>query len=131
MLTPVSPQRAIPGKSRRGLWVDLSPVLAGAIERSLPSREDRDLEAPLFGGVGADRLRTAIGRACKATGVPLFSPHDLHHRRISLLLHLHGVPWARIGEFVGQRDLAVNATTYSHVLTNEAELDYKALPSGL
>lgn len=33
----------------------------------------------------ADRLRTAIGRACKAAGVPVFSPHDLRHRRISLL----------------------------------------------
>ena len=28
--------------------------------------------------------------------------HDLRHGRISLL-HLRGVPWARIGEFVGQR----------------------------
>jgi hypothetical protein len=33
-------------------------------------------------------------------GIPLFSPHDLRHRRISLL-HLRGMPWARIGEQVG------------------------------
>ena len=51
----------------------------------------------------------------EGAGVPLFSPHDLRHRRISLL-HLRGVPWARIGEFVGQRNLAVTANTYSHVL---------------
>lgn len=40
------------------------------------------------------------------------------------LLHLAGVPWARIGEHVGQRGLAVTANTYSHVLANEEELEY-------
>jgi integrase len=58
-------------------------------------------------------------------GVPLFSPHDLRHRRISLL-HLRG-PWARIGEFVGQRNLSVTADVYSHVLGDETELDYAGL----
>ncbi len=43
------------------------------------------------------------------------------------LLHLGGVPWARIGEHVGQRNLAVTANTYSHVLIDEAELDYAGL----
>jgi hypothetical protein len=33
-----------------------------------------------------------------------------------------GVPWARIGEHVGQRNLAVTANTYTHVLADE--LDY-------
>jgi hypothetical protein len=51
---------------------------------------------------------------------------DLRHRRISLL-HLRGVPWARIGEFVGQRDLTVTANTYTHVLADETELDYVKL----
>jgi hypothetical protein len=37
---------------------------------------------------------------------------------------LSGVPWARIGEFVGQRDLNVTANTYTHVLMDENELDY-------
>jgi len=39
------------------------------------------------------------------------------------LLHLSGVPWARIGEHVGQRSLRVTADTYSHVLSEERELD--------
>lgn len=34
------------------------------------------------------------------------------------------MPWARIGEFVGQRNLAVTANTYTHVLTDERELDH-------
>jgi integrase len=59
-------------------------------------------------------------------GRSAFSSHDLRHRRISLL-HLSGVPWARIGEHVGQRNLAVTANTYSHVLADESELDYVEL----
>jgi len=80
----------------------------------------------LFAGSGADALRTSIAKACKAAGIPLFSPHDLRHRRISLL-HLRGMPRARIAEFVGQKDLTVAANTYTHVLVDEAELDYREL----
>jgi hypothetical protein len=46
--------------------------------------------------------------------------------RVSLL-HLAGVPWARIGEHVGQRNLAVTANAYSHVLVSDDELDYATL----
>ena len=35
--------------------------------------------------------------------------------------------WARIGEQVGQRDLAVTANTYTHVVSEETELDCGAL----
>jgi hypothetical protein len=54
------------------------------------------------------------------------SPADVGGRRISLL-HLAGVPWATIGQNVGQRDLAVTANTYSHVLADDRELDYAEL----
>jgi integrase len=118
--------RAATTKTRRALWIELHPVLADALEQSIGPREDRDTQARLFTDSGSDALRTAMAKACKAAGVPLFSPHDLRHRRISLL-HLRGVPWARIGEFVGQRDLAVTANTYSHVLLDETELDYEHL----
>jgi len=118
--------RAATTKTRKALWVDLHPTLADALERQLGPREDRDVQARLFAGSGADALRTSIAKACRAAGIPLFSPHDLRHRRISLL-HLRGVPWARIGEFVGQRNLSVTADVYSHVLGDETELDYPAL----
>ena len=61
--------------------------------------------------------------------MPHFSPHDLRHRRISLL-RLSGVPWVRIGEHVGQRSLRVTADTYSHVLSDERELDVAELLLG-
>jgi integrase len=115
--------RAATTKMRRALWIDLHPALADAIEATLPHRRFRNPEARLFADSGADALRTAIAKACKAAGIPLWSPHDLRHRRISLL-HLRGVPWARIGEFVGQRDLTVTANTYTHVLMDETEVDY-------
>ena len=84
------------------------------------------LDAPLFPGATADRLRTAIARACKAAGQPVFSPHDLRHRRISLL-HAQGRSWAEIGRFVGQRKLSVTADTYTHVLSDGSEIDIEAL----
>jgi integrase len=112
-------------KTGRARWVGVPPVVFAAVT-ALAARDDRTPARPVFQGFGGDRFRTAVTRACSAAGVPAFSPHDLRHRRISLL-HLSGVPWARIGEHVGQRNLAVTANTYSHVLADETELDYAAL----
>ena len=113
-------------KTRAALWVDLPDALADGIERTLPPREDRDPTARLFGGSGADALRTSIGKACKAAAIPVFSPHDLRHRRISLL-HRQGRSWAEIARFVGQRKLSVTADTYTHVLVDGAEVNYDDL----
>jgi integrase len=35
------------------------------------------------------------------------------------------MPWARIGELVGHDDLVTTARTYTHVVADERELDYK------
>jgi integrase len=112
-------------KTRHARWVPVPPELFQAVT-ALVAREDRIPERRVFQGFGGDRFRTAVTRACTAAGVPAFSPHDLRHRRISLL-HLGGTPWARIGEHVGQRSLRVTADTYSHVLVDEREFDYAAL----
>jgi integrase len=113
-------------KSRQALWVELPDVLAEALEHELGPREDRDPAARLFAGSGADALRTSIARACRALAIPLWSPHDLRHRRISLL-HRQGRSWAEIARFVGQRKLSITADTYTHVLVDECELDYRRL----
>jgi integrase len=118
--------RAAVTKSRRALWVELHPDLADAIEAGIGPREDRNPNARIFAGSGSAALRTSIAKACRAAGVPPFSPHDLRHRRISLL-HARGVSWAAIGELVGQRDLSVTANVYTHAMSDEIELDYAVL----
>jgi integrase len=121
--------RAATSKTGRALWVEVPDVFAAAIEATLPAREDRDLDARLFVGSGADALRTSIGKAYKAAGVPVFSPHDLRHRRIRLL-HRQGRSWAEIGAFVGQRSLRVTSDTYTHVMVDGREVDLGGLLTG-
>lgn len=112
-------------KTGRARWVPVPAMLFEAVTR-LVARDDRVPERPVFHGFGGDRFRTAITRACTAAGVPTFSPHDLRHRRVSLL-HLGGMPWARIGELVGHDDLVTTARTYTHTIVDERELNYGAM----
>jgi len=107
-------------KGRRGRWVPVPEDLFTAVESLLPN-EDRDPVRRVFGWVTQARLRTEMARACRAAGIPLYSPHDLRHRRISLW-HRAGVSWAEIGAWAGQRSRAVTADTYSHVLV-DGEMD--------
>jgi integrase len=101
---------------------DLHQVI---VER-LPVPEDRDPAAPLFPAATADRLRTAIGRACRDAGVPRFGPHSLRYRYISLA-HKRGESWAEIGSRVGQRSRMVTADRYSHALLDYREVDRQKL----
>jgi len=107
--------------SRRDRWVSAPPDLYLAVTGLVP-REDRDPSAPVFPHATQERLRTEIGRACRAAGVPHFSPHDLRHRRVSLW-HRQGVPWRDIGEWVGHRKISTTADIYTHVLLDDAEVD--------
>jgi integrase len=112
-------------KTGRARWVPVPDVLFQAVTR-LVARDDRVPERAVFQGFGGDRFRTAITRAGIAAGVPHLSPHDLRPRRVSLL-HLGGMPWARIGELVGHDDLVTTVRTYTHVVADEGELDYSVL----
>jgi integrase len=114
--------RAKIAKTRRARWVELPEERFRVVVGRLPAREDRDPEVPLFAIGSTDRLRMAIARACRDAGVPVFSPHDLRHRRISLLHH-QGVSWAEIGGRVGQRNISTTADTYTHVLMDYREVD--------
>ena len=82
----------------------------------------------VFQGVSGDKLRTALRRACTASGVPTFRPHDLRHRRVSLL-HLGGMPWARIGASVGHDDITTTSRVYTHVGADE-RLEWVGLLDG-
>jgi integrase len=118
--------RAAVSKTRRARWVQLPADLFAVVVDRLPAREDRDADAPLIPIGSADRLRMAIARACRDAAVPVFSPHDLRHRRISLLHH-QGMRWAEIGAKVGQRNLSTTADIYTHVLMDYREIDRPTL----
>jgi integrase len=98
--------------------VEVPTDLFAAVLALVP-REDREPGSPIFPGLTQARLRTDIARACRATGTPLWSPHDLRHRRLSLW-HLEGVPFAEAARRVGQRKLSVTADTFSHVVLARA-----------
>jgi len=128
--------RAAINKTKTSAWGYLSddmvscPDLVNVVIGQLPAVESRDPAALLFPDIGTDgaRLRTALARACRDAGVPAFSPHDLRHRRISLL-HRHGVDWARIGQRVGQRNLATTANRYTHALIDPREVNWPEMLS--
>ena len=65
--------RAKVAKTRRARWVELPDDLFDVIVGRLPAREDRDPDAALFPIGSTDRLRMAIGRACRDGGVPVCS----------------------------------------------------------
>jgi integrase len=109
--------RIATSKTGRPRWAT-PPVTIFAAVMALVAREDVYPIGRCSKGFGGDRFRTAPQRACTAAGVPSFSPHDLRHRRVTLL-HLGGMPWARIGELVGHDDLVTTARTYTHVVADE------------
>ncbi len=112
-------------KTRRARWVPVPDVILAPVADLVP-REDRDLEARVFAGFGADRLRTAITRACKAAGIPAFSPHDLRHRRATLW-HLGGIPVVEAAAWLGHSPNE-HLKTYAHAtLADRGEVDYSTV----
>ena len=118
--------RAAVSKTRRPRWIPVPDDLFAVVIDRLVPRDDRKLDSPLFPDLTDARLRMAIARACRAAGVPVFSPHALRHRRISLL-HRQGMSWADIGALVGQRSRAVTADIYSHAMVDPREIDRTAI----
>jgi integrase len=113
---------AASSKTSRAWWVPVPDVLSDAVVELVP-REDRDLDSQVFSGFGADRFRTAITRACKAAGIPAYSPHDWRHRRATLW-HLGGVPAAEAAAWLGH-SATEHLRTYAHAtLVDRSEIDY-------
>lgn len=112
-------------KTRHARWVPVPDDVFAAVTALTP-REDRDLSAQVFPGFGPDRFRTSLARACKAAGVPVFSPHDLRHRRATLW-HLSGVPAAEASAWLGH-SAQEHLKTYTHAaLVDRSELDMAAM----
>lgn len=114
-------------KTGRARWVPVPPALFAAVVELCP-RDDRVHDRRVFQGVTDSRLRTAIARACRAAGVPHFSPHDLRHRRATLW-HLAGEPVVQAAAWLGHSPHE-HLKTYAHAtLTDRSELDYAQLTS--
>jgi integrase len=107
-------------KNERYRHLELPDDLYAALLGTLPPREDRNLEAPLFAGLDEAALRTAITRACRATGTPHFSPHGLRRRRGSLHYKRTG-SLAEVAELLGDSK-RVSADHYVYALTDYREV---------
>ena len=93
--------RGVKGRrgTRRVLWRQVPTWLMDVLLAQVPP-DDRTPERKLFPGLDEGTMRDAIGRACRAAGVPFYSPRDLRHRRGSLW-HASGVPAQELAERMG------------------------------
>jgi integrase len=98
-------------------WVAVPAWLTVEIQATCPP-DDRTPERRVFEGLTGDSLGNAMERACKAAGIPHFSPHDLRHRYASLKLR-EGVPVTDLAAQLGHSKKSMTLDTYSHVLIDE------------
>lgn len=98
-------------------WVPVPTGLLADIADLVPP-EDRNLDEAIFPGFSDQGLRLAMTRACKLAGIPAYSPHDLRHRYISLLV-MAGVPLPVVRTVVGHSRASVTLDVYSHALLDE------------
>lgn len=107
--------RAGETKTRRARWVQL-PAWLMAIVSYTVAREDRLPDRRVFAGFSGDVAKNAMARGCRTAGLPVFSPHDLRHRRGTIW---HQDPSVTIREQMERggwtrSDIAID--TYSHLL---------------
>jgi len=108
-------------KNQRYRYLLLPDDLFAALLATLPPREDRAPDAPLWPGVTDANLRMAIARACKAGGVPHFGPHALRRRRGSLH-YKHTGSLAEVAELLGDSK-RVAADHYVYALVDYREVE--------
>lgn len=75
-------------------------------------------DVPVFPRLSAQALRNVMSRACVRAGIPVFTPHDLRHRYISLLV-MAGVPVTRVSDLAGHSASSLTVDVYSHVMMDE------------
>jgi integrase len=100
-------------KTRHPRWVQLPGWLMNIVAASCPP-EDRTETRHVFQTTEAT-LRQAMARACRAAGIPLYSPHDLRHRRASLW-HGQGLSMRELMERGGWAKSELPVDLYTHVM---------------
>lgn len=100
--------RARTTKSGHARWVQVPAWLMATIR-------DRRHGDRVFVSVSRDQVRQRMKRACEKAGVPVYSPHDLRHRRATLW-HGQGVTMRELQERIGHADVLLTLRTYTHVV---------------
>jgi integrase len=101
-------------KTRTPRWVQVPGWLMDELAAGCPF-EDRTAARRVFPRLTAGGCRGAMARACKQAGIPVFSPHDLRHRRITIWHH-DGIPARALAERVGHSQATTTLNVYSHVM---------------
>jgi integrase len=114
--------RASEEKNERYRHLHVPDELFSALLDLIGPREDRVVDARIWPQLTDAQLRTAITRACKATGTPTFSPHGMRRRRGSLFYKRTG-SLAEVAELLGDSK-RVAADHYVYALTDYREADY-------
>jgi integrase len=95
-------------------WVAVPVWLMYEIADTTPP-DDRTAERRVFQGFNSESARMAMARACRAAGIPHYSPHDLRHRYASVKV-AEGVPITDLAAQLGHSRKSMTLDTYSHVL---------------
>jgi integrase len=98
-------------------WVPVPPGLMMDIDALRP-REEREPEDHVIPGLLGGTLRMAMRRACRTAGIPLYSPHDLRHRYITLLVR-RGMDISAVSALAGHTRKSMTLDVYSHLLVDE------------
>jgi integrase len=99
-------------------WVPLLPDSRAVLEDALPTGVRRSKQ-PVFPGLTANALRSAMRAAGQRAGLEtVYTPHDLRHRMTTLLV-MAGVPATLIRLIMGHARIAVTLDTHSHVLLDK------------
>jgi integrase len=106
--------RASTVKTRRPRWVPVPGWLMSVIAATVP-REDRVDDRKVFVGFTADVAKNAMARACRAKGIPVYSPHDLRHRRATIWHHDPSISLRQQMDLGGWANSRIAIDTYSHV----------------
>jgi integrase len=100
--------------TRRVIWREVPPWLMEHLLETVPP-DDRSPGRKLFGDLKEGAMRDAMMRACRAAGIPGYSPHDLRHRRGSLW-HAGGMPARELAERMGHSKASMSLDVYTHVM---------------
>jgi site-specific recombinase XerD len=103
-------------KTRHPRWVQVPDWLMRIIAGRCPPEDRTDVRRVFASSESA--LRQAMSRACRGAGIPVYSPHDLRHRRASLW-HGQGISVRELMERGGWSRSEIAIDTYSHVMPLE------------